>query len=697
MGYSPVYRKVTGLKEEPIVKMILKNPNNLLQQDHKTKLAKVLVDLVLFDFELTTLQDCIFGMRQSRPGLNYTIMDAWKARKNTSGGVECAINYLHHHPPNDSQDTWKARQTASGETEAASGYRNRNPPANYVTEPPKITSGRNNPAVGHFRQNVPADNVMEQLRNSSGGAQAVIGYAHDNPPANDVVEQPFDPSTLPPPDLGDTDEFGSVQQHTNPSSHIDDDANQLIKDSTQLGYRNPPEAKPQGITGNSQSMGDPAGYPPVIEGYIPPDWLPAVTSSSTTPVDTSSNRDHEVSNAPVLGQGQHINVRLGNQSQYGNFRSPNVAAISGNTVTTGGPHSQAPLPSSSSAAASSNRGHKIDKTHPEESSTSTYSQGQYANTHLGNELQYGNAAITGAPHSLPSVPKSIPPTDGSDTSTQLGSLPHRKLYKQKSVPNDGSLSGNMTAVATGPTNSNQLAASDNSPVIAVVPLTGQPTPEASQAPLTADSKYGKTNLNYLKDRLHQKKVVTQTVVQTGGVSSHPQSTDPYVNYEIPFQGLPDSTNKPNVDLTSLRSKLEKTIEEREKAVVASANKKKERDYYNLLDVSTYLPENPVMLNNPADKKPAAGPRTKPPANLASSTTHPASSKKTYRQWQCAQCQKVSETQHASCKYCKLPRGKMASRSILCDFCQLMIFVPTATGELLDVCCPRCKTVYESAC
>ena len=63
-----------------------------------------------------------------------------------------------------------------------------------------------------------------------------------------------------PPDLGGIDEFESVPSHINPSSHFDDDNDQLIKDSTQLGYRNPP------VAGNLKPIADSTAYPPVTEG-----------------------------------------------------------------------------------------------------------------------------------------------------------------------------------------------------------------------------------------------------------------------------------------------------------------------------------------------------------------------------------------------------------------------------------------------
>ena len=212
-----------------------------------------------------------------------------------------------------------------------------------------------------------------------------------------------------------------------------------------------------------------------------------------------------------------------------------MAASAGYPPVTGGYIPPVWLPTSP-VAPLPNRDDEFNKNQLEASSTSAFGQGQYAYTHLGNELQYGGNTT-------------VSPTDGSDTSTQLG--PH---CKQKSVPNDGSLSGNMTVVAINPTYSNQLAVSDNSPVIATMSLT---EPGASQAPATADSKFGKTNLNYLKDRLQHKKELTQTMVQTSGAGS-PQST---------------STNR----------------------------------YYNLPNFSAYTPENPVIIDNPPDRKPMAGP------------------------------------------------------------------------------------------
>ena len=322
--------------------------------------------------------------------------------------------------------------------------------------------------------------------------------------------------------------------------------------------------------------------------------------------------------------------------------------------------------------------------------TQTVVQTGDAGPHLQATGNYANADDPpkgGGLCSLPSV-----------TVSSSGSSPH--VYKrQASIPNDTSLSGGserMAGISTdATTSSNQLAVSGGDAVLIVaVPITDRPTPEASQAP--PDSKYGKTNLNALKNRLQHKKEVTQTVVQTGGPDPHLQATINYANAEIPYQGVPDSTNKPvagKTDLTSLRNRLEKSKEVREKKLTAgNVNKNADEDY-------SFLDYIPVMIDNPPNKRPMAVPRTVNPSNHASNDTRSAlsasSSKRTYQLWQCAHCQTINEARHTACEHCKLPLGKMADRSYFCNFCQMMIFIPVIRVDLKETCCPRCKHIYDS--
>ena len=234
----------------------------------------------------------------------------------------------------------------------------------------------------------------------------------------------------------------------------------------------------------------------------------------------------------------------------------------------------------------------------------------------------------------------------------------------------------------------EFAVSDNNAV-------DQPTPETSQAPPISHSKFGKANLNALRKKLQLNKETTQTVVQIGGASPLSQAIGNHANAEIPYQGVLDSSTKPvarKTDLTSLRDRLEKTKEEREKTLTAgNVNKIADEDYCNI-EEAQYTPENPVMINNPPNKRPMAIPRTLTPANHASNDTRSAF----YRLWQCAHCQTVNEAHHTACEHCKLPLGRKADRSYLCNFCQLKIFIPVRWVDFKDTSCPRCKHVYESA-
>ena len=184
------------------------------------------------------------------------------------------------------------------------------------------------------------------------------------------------------------------------------------------------------------------------------------------------------------------------------------------------------------------------------------------------------------------------------------------------------------------------------------------------------------------------------MVQTGGAGAYSHSSSDYTNAEMPaqmLQGSSDSFGKP--DLRSLRDKLEKTKEEREKNAVAGGVNKTP-DHHNLSEVSSYISGNPMMMNHLPDKKPMATPRTKAPTtNSGHSASSTASSKVHYKLWQCAHCQTINEAHHNYCIRCKLPRGRQADRSAMCEFCQLMIFIP-ARGGATDICCPRCRQVFE---
>ena len=158
-----------------LVKMELKDPKKLLEENHKAKLAKVLVDLMLFDFELDILKECIDSVKSYRP--NCTIMDAWIARNNACG-IQNAVNYLYQNSP--------AKNVAvmpKNTSRASVDYLNKNRPANSgVAGQPRNMGGeiKVEAAIGHIHRNPPGNNV------NMGKVEAAIGHVHRNLPGNNV-------------------------------------------------------------------------------------------------------------------------------------------------------------------------------------------------------------------------------------------------------------------------------------------------------------------------------------------------------------------------------------------------------------------------------------------------------------------------------------------------------------------------------
>ena len=60
----------------------------------RKKIAKVLVDLVLFDFELDTLMKCVKHCYKKHHA-KCSLLDALEARKIARGGVDEALDYLN--------------------------------------------------------------------------------------------------------------------------------------------------------------------------------------------------------------------------------------------------------------------------------------------------------------------------------------------------------------------------------------------------------------------------------------------------------------------------------------------------------------------------------------------------------------------------------------------------------------------------
>jgi len=219
MGYRVV--KDGGKPHYQIFTMEYKG--NLSELSIRKKVAKLVVDLVLFDLELTTILQCIQQHNQKYPKLPCTIIDALEARKRTQGGVVKAMEHLRH-------------ITSSSGTESG----------DYGTPLSSFTKNTN---TTHEQAHGHKDNLFPRID-----------------PAKD----------LPPPDIDDPSvNFTSVMPHTNPSSDFDDD--KLIPESTHLGYRNPPETKHNPLAGH----GPTADLQTTTGGFVP-NYSPQIAASTCT-------------------------------------------------------------------------------------------------------------------------------------------------------------------------------------------------------------------------------------------------------------------------------------------------------------------------------------------------------------------------------------------------------------------------------
>ena len=165
------------------------------------RLAKIVVDLVMFDLEVDALVQCVNEYAQ-RYGDTCTILDALQARKTTNFEIYEEIH--------------KLKQNAKRQMLR---HDNNHQPMGH--HPPMKSSA---PSKQYPDKKIA---LPREVDNDQQGTSSPIPQV--------------DPSTLPPVSYDDPS-FDSVQ-HIDPSSERDDVGTGLVKGSTELGYRNPPLTK----------------------------------------------------------------------------------------------------------------------------------------------------------------------------------------------------------------------------------------------------------------------------------------------------------------------------------------------------------------------------------------------------------------------------------------------------------------------
>ena len=316
----------------------------------RKKIAKLVVDLVLFDLELETIHECIMLHNKQHPYNHCSIKDALEARTNKKGGVQEAMNYL-----------WQMLKGKSGE--AVGNFSNKSTssqPKNPHDQHGTASSGAISES-GDFQTPNASPATSRNINATQSGSRKESSFPRIDP-AKD----------LPPPDIDDPSVNFTSVHHTNPSSEFDDDG--LIPESTHLGYRNPPETKHNPLAGHGpttdlvttggyayppQATADPLStkYPSQTvasssdkERFGHP---PGVSQQSRPPVKNRDDFPQHGAQAYYLrstshgsGDGLHSLPTNSIKPSAGNTRVGNFPSIDNQLTPTGGMTRQKSVPAS---------------------------------------------------------------------------------------------------------------------------------------------------------------------------------------------------------------------------------------------------------------------------------------------------------------------------------------------------------------
>ena len=151
-----------------------------------------------------------------------------------------------------------------------------------------------------------------------------------------------------------------------------------------------------------------------------------------------------------------------------------------------------------------------------------------------------------------------------------------------------------------------------------------------------------------------------------------------------------SVSKPlhgKLDLEALRQSLQKRSMEKEAITVDSGSAdylhtSKISPYANIPDcaVSAYEHGGTAMIDNPANKRPVATPRSYKGYDPQL---------KTFELWQCAICKAVNRRANTTCVICKVNCGSSAVEDSYCKSCDLLIFHLERKTDF-TVKCTKCK-------
>ena len=635
MGYA--VDKDTGKPHYQVLEM-------KLGQINRDLLASVLVELVFFDLEFNVLFECVEYFRN--PNI---VLEALEARKNAGGGVDVVIGHLmskkrdkpmvpQYSPGQRKVNQHQASSHGSGNSSAAN--------ESYYTP------------QGSCRTPVALSNKSQ---NDSQGSNSPIPYV--------------DPSKLPPPQPEPEPDPSSGNlysvRHIDASSERDDDDN-LIPDSTQLGYRNPPPTyassayygsnmQSYGLQATSKTSEDSTHPKDVYSGGRLPQDRGNYPSAFNQPTDTGASHGRK-SQFSSLGSNLDKGSRNFENSE---MRHLHVNAQSAGSTAPGSFVRQNSMPADNSSVHFS-----AGSIVPTDTVTTRTVTPSPVITGSGSR-----SAVAGGPM-LSSIPLNYA-TGTTNTSGSSSTTSSAAVYTNLPINVEDT---SVSTSAFTPTCDGEKPI-----MITSSTATSAATPEYVNVPIDDQSsltapRHGKLDIQNLRKGLAKKKEITKNF-------------DVQSSSEIFTQGENRNLDTLKYDLRRKKETRVK-VEDDNMSVERRRKEDSKADYDNIEMYWSQPAGTKSNIKYPLSKPPVSTPRSKDSRmpQLDMKEDHfklYKPSVETFSLWQCANCKQWNQAYHKECKGCHKMLGHLAVTDSFCNSCN-MIILHRHDSDLDNITCARCK-------
>ena len=730
MGYTIIKERA---KPYQVLEMEFKGtPSDSVSRE---KLAKVLVELVLFDLELDTVVNCVTHFTAKYPHMFCSVLDALQARNNTSGGVETALHYLETeklkssatcnppgHTGNSSITTrsgnnhrpHQSSSTTSGDHKVANAAREHMSTQRISPETKRLLNIPTHPGISGSTSSSTSGGYYTPLGSGSTGSANHIAseskYVPTQGTSSEMNQAQYGTSSSA---ASNNLTIASEEYHTpHGSANTTPNANRKVANAN--FYCDPKDLPPPDVDEtpsvdfesvmphvNPSSDQDDVGLIPGSTGLgyrNPPE-----AKVNTVQVRKDAVGDQQNLVSPPSGNlpyRHHDAFAVGSTPQ-GNFvqRGPTGQPYQGYQGECGqryqGESGQCYQGESAQHFQGESAQHyqRESGQHYQEESGQHYQeesgqcyQGESGQPYLGGSGQHYQGTSNQPYHGVTTqIPAASTNNRDSQHTTHPGVsssnylAPHSggfsSFSKQHSVPSD---SGLTTLNTSGPIS---------------LPVTPE---EKRTRPFSSDKTSDYVNWPPLTSENTALVVVTKTPATVGATNTTATApmcdTVPLVDKSQP-SGTRDSKFG-KMDLKSMRKNLVKISEVREKTTEANRT-----TYQNVDDFPLRTPPTAAVVGDCTipEKNPVPLPRSKPLAGMdyQARDRSSAQSKGHFKWWQCAFCQTVNKAANSNCVNCMQDLGNLAYAMGYCRQCSLQVLISDEKKH--DICyCPRCKTVLSHA-